>query len=64
MSVTSSEIEGSHEFQTNFLCECVLAGTGDNEVEQMQGIAKKSQIQEDKIYACEKQQEIIDYGDG
>jgi hypothetical protein len=49
MLVTSSETEGSHEFQTNCLCECVLASTGDNEVEQMQGIAKEAEIQEEKL---------------
>ena len=47
MIITSSEIEESHEIQTNCLCEYVFAGTGENEAEQKQGIAKEAEMQEE-----------------
>jgi hypothetical protein len=56
MLVISSESEGSHEFQNNFLCECVFVGTEDNKVEQMQVILKEEETQEEQIYDCENQQ--------
>jgi hypothetical protein len=47
MPITSSETEGSHEFQTNCLCEYVFVGTGENEAEQKRGIAKEAEMQEE-----------------
>jgi hypothetical protein len=42
MIITSSEIEESHEIQTNCLCEYVFVGNEENEVEQKKIITKEA----------------------
>jgi hypothetical protein len=53
--ITSSEIEGSHEFQTNCLREYVFTGIGEDEVEQEKRIPKEVEMKEENTYACDKQ---------